>query len=185
MQLWNIRSQSVFDNVIKLSLCLTITFRTCVHKFSPASLLTSPSGSQDGSPVAITSLAQSPAIDVVGIGFASGEVSVYDVRMDERLLRMKMQDGAVRALSFRTGMSLCSMRPRFAYSSLDGHPILASASSNGHIALWDLNAGGRLLHIVRGAHDGAVTAVQWVSGQPLLISSGEDNSVKVCISSQN
>ena len=61
----------------------------------------------------------------------------------------------------------------------DGHPILATASSNGHIALWDLNAGGRLLHIVRGAHDGAISEVQWVPGQPLLISSGEDNSVKV------
>lgn len=44
--------------------------------------------------------------------------------------------------------------------------------------MWDLNAGGRLLHLVRGAHDGAVTSVQWVPGQPLLVSSGEDNSVK-------
>lgn len=61
----------------------------------------------------------------------------------------------------------------------DGHPILASASSAGHIALWDLNAGGRLLHVIRGAHDGAVSAVEWVPGQPVLISSGEDNSVKV------
>ena len=48
-------------------------------------------------------MAQSPAIDVVGVGFASGEISVYDVRMDERLLRMVMQDGAIRALSFRSG----------------------------------------------------------------------------------
>lgn len=77
--------------------------RTCIHKFSTSSLLTSPSGSQDGSSVAITALSQSPAIDVVGVGFASGEISVYDIRMDERLLRMKMQDGAIRALSFRTG----------------------------------------------------------------------------------
>ena len=61
----------------------------------------------------------------------------------------------------------------------DGHPILATASSTGHIALWDLISGGRLLHIVRGAHDGAVTALEWVPGQPVLISSGEDNSVKV------
>lgn len=61
----------------------------------------------------------------------------------------------------------------------DGHPILASASSAGHIALWDLNSGGRLLHIIRGAHDGAVSAVEWVPGQPVLISSGEDNSIKV------
>ncbi|KAF7796706.1 hypothetical protein EIP86_007889 [Pleurotus ostreatoroseus] len=143
MQLWNIRAQA------------------CIHKFSASSLLTSPSGSQN-TPTSITAMAQSPAIDVVGVGFASGEISVYDVRMDERLLRMVMQDGAIRALSFRS----------------DGHPILASASSNGHIALWDLNAGGRLLHVIRGAHDGAVTAIEWVPGQPLLISSGEDNSVK-------
>jgi len=62
---------------------------------------------------------------------------------------------------------------------LDGHPILASASSAGHVALWDLNDGGRLLHLVRGAHDGAVTAAEWVTGQPVLVTSGEDNSVKV------
>lgn len=61
----------------------------------------------------------------------------------------------------------------------DGHPVLASASSSGNIALWDLNSGGRLLHMVRGAHDGAISAVEWVPGQPVLISSGEDNSVKV------
>ena len=61
----------------------------------------------------------------------------------------------------------------------DGEPILASASSTGHIALWDLNVGGRLLHMIRGAHDGAVSAIEWIPGQPLLISSGEDNSVKV------
>lgn len=82
--------------------------RTCIHTFSAASLLTAGSQAHAGSSAAITALAQSPAIDVVGIGFASGEISVYDVRMDERLLRMKMQDGAIRALSFRTGMSLKS-----------------------------------------------------------------------------
>jgi U3 small nucleolar RNA-associated protein 21 len=61
----------------------------------------------------------------------------------------------------------------------DGHPVLASASSAGHIALWDLNEGGRLLHMVRGAHDGAITSLEWVPGQPVLITSSEDNSVKV------
>jgi len=50
----------------------------------------------------------------------------------------------------------------------------------GHLALWDLNSGGRLLHLVRGAHDGAITAAEWVCGQPVLITSGEDNSIKVC-----
>ncbi|EMD38277.1 hypothetical protein CERSUDRAFT_113446 [Gelatoporia subvermispora B] len=144
LQLWNIRTQ------------------TCIHTFSLSSLLTLPSASQNTPTVAITALAQSPAIDVVGIGFSTGEISVYDVRTDERLMKMSMQDGSIKSMSFRS----------------DGHPVLATASSTGHIALWDLNAGGRLLHLVRGAHEGAVTAVEWVPGQPLLISSGEDNSVK-------
>ncbi|KAJ6502384.1 Utp21 specific WD40 associated putative domain-containing protein [Mycena sanguinolenta] len=141
MQLWNVRSQ------------------TCIHKFASSRLVSAPNDSE--SSCAITALTQSPAIDVVGIGFTSGEISVYDVRADERLMRMFME-GGVRALGFRS----------------DGHPILASASSAGHIALWDLNSGGRLLHMIRGAHDGAITAVEWVPCQPVLISSGEDNSVK-------
>ena len=62
---------------------------------------------------------------------------------------------------------------------IDGHSVLASASANGNIAFWDLNENGRLLHIARGAHDRSITAIAWVPGQPLLISSGEDNSVKV------
>lgn len=48
------------------------------------------------------SVVQSPAIDVLGIGFASGEISVYDIRADERLMRMFME-GGVRSLSFRSG----------------------------------------------------------------------------------
>lgn len=71
---------------------------------------------------------------------------------------------------------------------VDGEAILATASSTGHIAFWDLNgnktastggANPRLLHVYRGAHEGAVTALEWIPGQPLLISSGDDNSVKV------
>ncbi|KAF7294751.1 WD-REPEATS-REGION domain-containing protein [Mycena indigotica] len=140
IQLWNIKTQ------------------TCIHKFPLARLVSSPNAPH----TAITALTQSPAIDVVGIGFTSGEISVYDVRADERLMRMTMEGGSVRALGFRT----------------DGPPILASASSTGHIALWDLNEGGRLLHMVRGAHDGAITALEWIPGQPVLVTSGEDNSVK-------
>lgn len=64
---------------------------------------------------------------------------------------------------------------------LDGEAILATASSAGHIAFWDLNANAALLHIYRGAHDGAVTSLEWIPGQPLLLSSGDDNSVKVCL----
>ena len=81
-----------------------VIHRTKIHTFSYTSLTTKSSKQTNQPPVAITALVQSPAIDVVGIGFASGEISVYDVRADERLMRMAMQDGAVRSLSFRSGM---------------------------------------------------------------------------------
>lgn len=76
--------------------------RTCIHKFSSPKLLTT-QGFANMTSSAITALVQSPAIDVVGIGFTSGEVSVYDIRADERLMRMFMEGGAIRGLSFRSG----------------------------------------------------------------------------------
>lgn len=142
LQLWNIRTS------------------TCIHKFSPSNLQNLPSTSKSPSPVTV--MVQSPAIDVIGIGFASGEIAIYDIRADERLMRIYMDGGAIRDLSFRD----------------DNQAVLASGSSTGHIALWDLNNQGRLLHIIRGAHDGSVAALEWVPSQPVLVSSGDDNSVK-------
>jgi U3 small nucleolar RNA-associated protein 21 len=51
----------------------------------------------------MTALAQSPAIDVIGIGFASGEISIYDIRADEKIMRIFVREGPVRALAFRGG----------------------------------------------------------------------------------
>jgi len=81
--------------------------RTCIHQFTTARLLTSPNlaaGSSSGHGHAITALVQSPAIDVIGIGFTSGEISVYDIRADEKLMRMFMEGGGIRALGFRSGL---------------------------------------------------------------------------------
>lgn len=82
-----------------------IRHRTCIYKFSAARLISSPDAANAEAGVtssAITALTQSPAIDVVGIGFTSGEISIYDVRADERLLRMFME-GGIRSLGFRSG----------------------------------------------------------------------------------
>ncbi|CAE6502464.1 unnamed protein product [Rhizoctonia solani] len=138
MQLWNIRTA------------------TCLHTFLATNLSTVANGSP------ITTLCQSPAVDVIGIGFASGECVLYDIRSDERVMRVFMEGAGVRAIAFRT----------------DGHPTLATASATGHIALWDLNAQGRLMHIIKGAHSSSISAVQWIPGQPVMVTSGEDNSLK-------
>jgi WD40 repeat protein len=66
---------------------------------------------------------------------------------------------------------------------IDGPPILATSSTAGTIAVWDLNAKGKLLHTIRDAHEAGVTGLQFVGG--LLISSAGDNGVKVCTSRVN
>jgi U3 small nucleolar RNA-associated protein 21 len=132
----------------------------CIHTFSPANLL--PDGSK---PVPITAIVQSHVADVVGVGFSSGIVIIHDIRADERILHVKMDGGAISAIAFRT----------------DGQELLATSNITGNIALWDLNQKGRLSHIIRGAHDGPVASIQWIPNQPMLVSSGEDNSVKVTL----
>jgi U3 small nucleolar RNA-associated protein 21 len=150
---------------------------TCLHTFPSTNL----SALSAGSP--ITALAQSPAVDVIGIGFASGECVLYDIRSDERIMRVFMEGAAVRSIAFRTGQSLSSNNILRTSEHIlsDGHPVLATASAAGHIALWDLNVQGRLLHIIKGVHNSSVSAVQWIPGQPVMVTSGEDNSLKVIL----
>lgn len=56
-------------------------------------------------------MVQSPAIDVIGIGYLDGNVHIFDVRQGELVMQMKMEDGSVSSLSFRTGKSSFSVSP--------------------------------------------------------------------------
>ena len=77
---------------------LTRIRSTCRHTFLATNLSTLSSGSP------ITALAQSPAVDVIGIGFVSGECVLYDIRSDEKIMRVFMEGAAVRAIAFQTGL---------------------------------------------------------------------------------
>lgn len=60
----------------------------------------------------------------------------------------------------------------------DGVAAMATASPAGEVAVWDLNR-RRLSSVIRAAHDGAVTGLAFLPSQPLLLSSGPDNALKV------
>lgn len=62
---------------------------------------------------------------------------------------------------------------------LDGNPIMATASTVGHIALWDLET-KQLKGTLQDAHNGAVYGMKFLSSQPLMITNGPDNALKVC-----
>ncbi|KAJ3294723.1 hypothetical protein HK104_003329 [Borealophlyctis nickersoniae] len=108
----------------------------------------------------ITYLAQSPSVDVVAIGLLDGSIILHNIREDVRIMGLK-QEGKVTAISFRT----------------DDKHIMATASMNGDIVLWDLD-NRKLAHIMKDAHDGAVHTMQFYNGQPILITAGSDNALK-------
>lgn len=86
----------MFSSSIIVSLADS-SLSTCLHTFLPTNLSTMAGGSP------ITALAQSPAVDVIGIGFASGECILYDIRSDEKIIRVFMEGAAIRSIAFRTG----------------------------------------------------------------------------------
>ncbi|KJE98002.1 WD repeat domain-containing protein [Capsaspora owczarzaki ATCC 30864] len=117
-----------------------------------------------GSPV--TYLAQSPAVDVVAIGLENASIVLHNLKTDAVLMRFT-QDGPVTCISFRTG----------------NVPIMSSCGTDGNIALWDLEH-RRLANIVKDAHESAIARAEFLQSQPILLSAGADNSVKMWIFDQ-
>ena len=126
----------------------------CVHRFSPLG-------------ASITAIAQSPAIDVVAVGLMDGRILVRNIKFDETLYEFTQTDGAVSGLSFRT----------------DDTSVLASGSSNGGVYIWNLEE-ERLVSSMPSAHDSQVCTCTFLQGEPILLTSGGDNAVKMWIFDQ-
>ncbi|XP_077146374.1 WD repeat-containing protein 36 [Ranitomeya variabilis] len=112
----------------------------------------------------VTVLQQAPAVDVVAIGLTSGKIVLHNIKFDETLMTFQQDWGPITSISFRT----------------DGHPILAAGSPIGHIGLWDLEE-KKLMSQMREAHSTSIAGLTYVHGEPLLISNGADNAIRVWI----
>ncbi|GJJ76415.1 U3 small nucleolar RNA-associated protein 21 [Entomortierella parvispora] len=108
----------------------------------------------------ITCFTQTPVVDVIAVGLLDGRVVLHNVRTDVTIMTLK-QEGKVTAVTFRT----------------DDQHVMATANMYGDIALWDLDR-QKILHVMKGAHDGSIPSIQFLNGQPILMSSGADNAVK-------
>uniref|UniRef100_A0A671VVY0 WD repeat domain 36 n=1 Tax=Sparus aurata TaxID=8175 RepID=A0A671VVY0_SPAAU len=115
----------------------------------------------------VTVLQQTPAVDTVGIGTATGRIIIHNIRLDETLMSFTQDWGPISSLAFRT----------------DGPPIMASGSPQGHIAFWDLDR-RQLVTQQRHAHSTAVATATFLHGEPLLVTNGADNAIKVWIFDQ-
>lgn len=112
---------------------------------------------------AVLQLVQSPALDVIGIGLLSGDIILHNIKFDETVVKFHQEWGPVSSLSFRTDC-----------------PILVSGTPNGRIVMWDLEK-RKVFSQLLNAHTSAVTGLQCLPSEPLMISSSPDNSLKLWI----
>ncbi|KAI8868541.1 YVTN repeat-like/Quino protein amine dehydrogenase [Ramicandelaber brevisporus] len=108
----------------------------------------------------ITCLVQAPAIDIIAIGQLDGTITLFNAKLDTRLFDVH-QSGKVTAITFRT----------------DGPQIMATANASGDIVLWDLEK-RKSVQVMTLAHEAMIPSIQFLVGQPVLVSSGADNSIK-------
>ncbi|OQD66617.1 hypothetical protein PENPOL_c004G07655 [Penicillium polonicum] len=146
-------------------------------------LHTLPSLSADAGPV--TAIHPTPALSLVAIAYKGGALAIQNVSSGQLVLSLKNASSRglpVTSITFRgDGLG----------AGHDGRSsgVMATASSgSGDITLWDLNNGGRIAGILRGAHRVSsgekpmgANRVEFLDGQPVLVSSGDDNSLKTWI----
>ncbi|TAQ87332.1 hypothetical protein B7494_g4371 [Chlorociboria aeruginascens] len=132
----------------------------------------------------VTTLCPTPALSLLAIAYSGGFLIIHDVKSDKTIIQL---DGG----SSRSIISSISFRTDDIGAGEDGRKpgVMATSSpDNGDITFWDLNGGGRVMGILRGAHNppsdlgaivgGGVSKVEFLPGQPVIVTSGLDNSLK-------
>lgn len=132
-------------------------------------------------------LEPTPAVSVLAIGFSSGHIVLQNVQEDFKVLQLQHRlDCPATSISFRTdGMG----------AGQDGRAdgVMATASvESGDVTLWDLNEGGKVAGVLRGAHavssesrSTGISKIEFLPDQAVLMSSGLDNSLQSWIFDQS
>ncbi|KAG6036507.1 hypothetical protein E4U41_005638 [Claviceps citrina] len=136
----------------------------------------------------VTCMEPATALSLMAVAYSSGTLAIINALTDKPVLELEAGsvDAPVSSIAFRTdGMG----------AGHDGRKdgVMATASqATGDITFWDLNKGGRVMGVLRSAHNppshdekrnvrGGISKVEFLVGQPVVVSSGLDNSLKTWI----
>lgn len=176
IELWNIQKKSII-----------YTFSSHLVLLNQRGTLTNgyvdPFGDDDDTEEKVTNIPsvvcfeQSPACDVMGVGFSSGDVLLINLKLDKVLFSFKQDGGAVTSISFRTDVAS------------DRFPFMATSSADGRLHVWNLGSSSdsevkqvrKLQSTLEEAHSARVGKVHFMYGEPIMVSAAEDNSLKVWI----
>ncbi|KAL2002534.1 hypothetical protein VTN02DRAFT_6557 [Thermoascus thermophilus] len=131
---------------------------------------------------AVTALQPAPVLSLLAIAYRSGTLSIHNVDTDQLILSLKsasVSSAPITSITFRNdGLG----------AGEDGRKagVMATATlGSGDITIWDLNNGGRVAGILRGAHDvpgddgeSGINRIEFLDGQPVIVSSGKDNALR-------
>lgn len=113
----------------------------------------------------ITTISPAPAIDFLAIGTTEGLVKIYNIKKAKTLKTINTgTKSLVTSVSFRT----------------DGSPHFVASLRNGDMFFYDLDKNSRV-HLLTNIHKeefGGVSKAQFLTGNPIIVSSGGDNSLK-------
>ncbi|KAL5630016.1 hypothetical protein BROUX41_001622 [Berkeleyomyces rouxiae] len=125
-----------------------------------------------------------PALSMLAIAFETGPLIIHDIRTDRTIVQLiaGTPEMPVSSISFRTDGAGAGLEGR------DEGVMATSSLVSGDVTFWDLNKGGRIMGVLRSAHNpptsdgklvrGGIGKVEFLSGQPVIITSGRDNSLK-------
>lgn len=129
----------------------------------------------------VTCLAAAPAVSLIAVAHADGSLNIIDVETEEAVIEFQQssEGKAVTAISFRSDGQGAGQDGR-------SEGVMATASiSSGDITLWDLNRSGKVAGVLRNAHEtsssstaSGISGIDFLSGQPVIVSSGLDNALK-------
>lgn len=134
----------------------------------------------------VTAIHPAPVLSLIAVAHKNGALSILNIDSGQLLLSLRTASARsppITSISFRSDGAGAGHDGR-----QDG--VMATASSgSGDITLWDLNEGGRISGVLRGAHRVAKSAlgvnkIEFLDGQPILVSTGDDNALRTWIFDQ-
>lgn len=113
-------------------------------------------------PYTLTTIECAPVLDIVALGTTTGEIILYNLKK-ARVIRTIRTGSSINSLSFRT----------------DGPAHLVAGHASGELTFYDLDRNARI-HVIQAHREshGGVSKVQFLNGQPIIVSNGGDNQIK-------
>ena len=125
----------------------------------------------------ITAISNTPAVDTVALGNSGGEVVLFNLKYDKVLFALK-HARLDRGDGGRTTVTDVTFRTDPLLSGTASSPM-AVGRTDGYVTVWNLHTKTKVQSF--HAHEGGVVSAKFTPGEPLLITSGADNSVKVWV----